>query len=69
MKLFFWFPEEYKNNNIVEVFQTKRKESLRKQFLEVYDIFESHGVRLYPDVEMGDTNIEKYDFQVILIIY
>jgi len=56
IKLFFWFPEEYKNNNIVKVFQTKRKESLKKQFLEVYNIFESHGVRLYPDVEMGDSN-------------
>ena len=56
IKLFFWFPEEYKNNNLVEVFQTKRKESLRKQFLEVYDIFESYGVRLYPNIEIEDTN-------------
>jgi len=56
IKLFFWFPEEYKNNDIVEVFQTKRKESLRKQFFEVYDIFENYGVRLYRDIEMGDTN-------------
>ena len=56
IKLFFWFPEEYKNNNLVEVFQTKRKESLRKQFLEVYDIFEGYGVRLYRDIEMGDIN-------------
>ena len=56
IKLFFWFPEEYKNNNIVEIFQTKRKESLRKQFFEVYDIFENYGVRLYRDIEMGDTN-------------
>jgi len=56
IKLFFWFPEEYKNNNIVEVFQNKRKESLKKQFLEVYDIFESYGVRLYPGVETGETN-------------
>ena len=56
IKLFFRFPEEYKKNNIVEVFQTKRKESLRKQFLEVYDIFDSYGVRLYRDVEMEDTN-------------
>ena len=56
IKLFFWFPEEYKNNNIVEVFQNKRKESLKKQFLEVYDIFESYGVRLYPDVETGEIN-------------
>jgi tetratricopeptide (TPR) repeat protein len=56
IKLFFWFPEEYKNNNIVKVFQTQREESLRKQFLEVYDIFDSYGVRLYRDVEIGDTN-------------
>jgi len=56
IKLFFRFPEEYKNNNLVEVFQTKRKESLRKQFLEVYDIFESYGVRLYPNIEIEDTN-------------
>jgi tetratricopeptide (TPR) repeat protein len=56
IKLFFWFPEEYKNNDILEVFQSKRKESLRKQFLEVYDIFDSYGVRLYRDIEMGDTN-------------
>jgi tetratricopeptide (TPR) repeat protein len=56
IKLFFWFPEEYKNNNIIEVFQTKRNESLRKQFLEVYDIFDSYGVRLYRDIEMEDAN-------------
>ena len=56
IKLFFWFPEEYKNNNIVEVFQSKRKDSLRKQFFEVYNIFDNYGVRLYPDIEMGDTN-------------
>jgi tetratricopeptide (TPR) repeat protein len=56
IKLFFRFPEEYKNNNIVEVFQTERKESLRKQFLEVYDIFENYRVRFYRDIEMGDTN-------------
>ena len=56
IKLFFWFPEEYKNNDIVEIFKTKRKESLREQFLEVYDIFENYGVRLYRDIEMGDTN-------------
>lgn len=29
IKLFFWFPEEYKDNDIVEIFKTKRKESLR----------------------------------------
>jgi tetratricopeptide (TPR) repeat protein len=56
IKLFFWFPEEYKNNNIVEVFKNKRKESLREQFLEVYDIFENYGVRLYRDIEIEDTN-------------
>ena len=56
IKLFFRFPEEYKNNDIVEIFKTKRKESLREQFLEVYDIFENYGVRLYRDIEMGDTN-------------
>ena len=32
IKLFFRFPEEYKNNDIVEIFKTKRKESLREQF-------------------------------------
>ncbi len=56
IKLFFWFPEEYKNNNIVEIFKTKRKESLREQFLEVYDIFENYKVRLYRDIEMGEPN-------------
>ena len=56
IKLFFWFPEEYKNNDIVEIFKTKRNESLRKQFLEVYDIFDSYGVRLYRDIEMEDAN-------------
>ena len=56
IKLFFWFPEEYKNNDIVEIFKTKRKESLREQFLEVYDIFENYGVRLYRDIEIEDTN-------------
>jgi len=56
IKLFFRFPEEYKKNNIVEVFQIQREESLRKQFLEVYDIFESYNVRLYRDIEMGKTN-------------
>jgi tetratricopeptide (TPR) repeat protein len=56
IKLFFWFPEEYKNNNIVEIFKTKRKESLREQFLEVYDIFENYRVRLYRDIEMGEVN-------------
>jgi len=56
IKLFFWFPEEYKNNNIVEVFQTERNEALRNQFLEVYDIFENYGARLYREIEIGDTN-------------
>jgi len=56
IKLFFRFPEEYKKNNIVEIFKTKRKESLREQFLEVYDIFENYGVRLYRDIEMGEPN-------------
>jgi tetratricopeptide (TPR) repeat protein len=56
IKLFFWFPEEYRNNDIVEIFKTKRKESLREQFLEVYDIFENYGVRLYRDIEIGDIN-------------
>jgi len=56
IKLFFRFPEEYKNNNVVEVFQTERKESLRKQFLEVYDIFENYGARFYRDIEIEDTN-------------
>jgi len=56
IKLFFRFPEEYKNNDIVEIFKTKRKESLRAQFLEVYDIFENYRVRLYRDIEMGKPN-------------
>ena len=56
IKLFFRFPEEYKNNNLVEVFQTKRKESLREQFFKVYVIFENYGVRFYPDIEIEDTN-------------
>ena len=56
IKLFFRFPEEYKYNNIVEVFQGKSKESLRKQFFAVYDIFENYGVRFYPDIEIEDTN-------------
>jgi len=56
IKLFFWFPEEYKNNNIVKVFQTERNEALRNQFLEVYDIFENYGARLYREIEIGDTN-------------
>ena len=56
IKLFFWFPEEYKNNEIVEIFKRKRKESLKKQFLEVYDIFENYKVRLYRDIEIGDAN-------------
>ncbi len=56
IKLFFRFPEEYKNNDIVEIFKRKRKESLKKQFSEVYDIFENYKVRLYRDIEIGDTN-------------
>jgi len=56
IKLFFRFPEEYKDNDIVEIFKTKRKESLREQFLEVYDILEYYKVRLYREIEMGDIN-------------
>ena len=54
IKLFFRFPEEYKDNDIVEIFKTKRKESLREQFLEVYDILEYYKVRLYREIEIGD---------------
>jgi len=56
IKLFFWFPEEYKKNDIVEVFKNKRMESLKEQFREVYDILENYRVRLYRDIERGDTN-------------
>jgi len=55
IKLFFWFPEEYKNNDIVEIFKNKRMESLKEQFREVYDILENYRVRLYPNIEIVDT--------------
>lgn len=54
IKLLFWFPDEYKNNSIIEDFQKKRIGSLKEQFLEVYDILYDHNIRLHYKIGIED---------------
>jgi tetratricopeptide (TPR) repeat protein len=55
--LYFRFPEKYREDTRVEAFRNKVCESVRDQFLEVYDIFDRHGIRLYRDIRIKE---EKY---------
>lgn len=58
IKLWFRFPEKYrKEKQLVNVFCKKIYESVKKQFLEVYDILDEYGLRLYRDI-----NVEKENF-------
>ena len=50
IELYFRFPEEYRSDKIIEVFRGKVSESVRDQFLEVYDVLDNYGIRLYRDV-------------------
>jgi hypothetical protein len=55
--LYFRFPEKYRGDTRVEIFRNKICESVRDQFLEVYDIFYRHEIKLYRDITIKE---EKY---------
>ena len=53
--LHFRFPENYRENKqIIEVFKNKIYESIKKEFMEVYDVFFAYGVHLYRDILIGE---------------
>jgi len=58
----FVFPLKYKNNNLIEALEEKVKKSIEDQFLEVYDLFDSYGLRLYKDIkcieDYSETSLE-----------
>jgi len=56
IKLYFRFPEKYRGDKVIEVFRDKVYESVRRQFLEVYDMLDRYGVRLYRDVIIEEEN-------------
>jgi len=53
IKLYFRFPEEYKNKDIIKKFKTKREESIKETFLDVYSILYKNDIRLYRNIETG----------------
>jgi tetratricopeptide (TPR) repeat protein len=52
--LYFRFPEKYRGDMRVEAFRNKICESVMDQFLEVYDIFYRHGIKLYRDIKIKE---------------
>jgi len=54
--LYYRFPAIYKNNSLVIFFKDQIYETISRQFIEVYDILDSYGIRLYRQVVSGDLN-------------
>lgn len=52
--IYFRFPGEYKDSNLAYAFKTKVFESIKVTFLEVYDILDINGLRLYKDITVKD---------------
>ena len=54
IQLFFRFPEEYREDKLIEVFFNRIKESVSFALFEVYDILDSYEMRLYPKIEIEE---------------
>ena len=54
VELYFRFPEEYKDSDIIKALRKKVVESVQKQYQEVYYILDGYGIRLYRDVKVAD---------------
>jgi tetratricopeptide (TPR) repeat protein len=54
VELYFRFPEEYKDSDIIKALSKKVMESVQKQYLEVYDLLDGYGIRLYRDVRIAE---------------
>ncbi|HII05798.1 MAG TPA: tetratricopeptide repeat protein [Methanotrichaceae archaeon] len=54
VELYFRYPEEYKDSDIIEALRQKVVESVQKQYFEVYDILDGYGIRLYRDVKIAE---------------
>ena len=54
--LHFRFPEDYRGDLIIEALQGKIIESVRSQYLKIYDLLYDHGINLYRDIK----HIEKF---------
>jgi tetratricopeptide (TPR) repeat protein len=65
IKLYFRFPEEYRGNDIEEVFIKKTEESIRGQLEEVYDILWDKGVKLTLDTKIEKTYVPEGIVEVI----
>ncbi len=51
--LHFRFPKQYQGDDFAEAVRQGVHESVRSQFMEVYDTLDTYGVRLYRDVKLG----------------
>jgi tetratricopeptide (TPR) repeat protein len=49
--LYFTFPLKYKGNKLIEALRGKVENSIRNQYFEIYDLFESYGFRLPRDIK------------------
>ena len=57
IKLWYRFPEKYREQEqLTNIFCKKTYESVKKQFLEVYDILDEYGLRLYKDIQVEKKN-------------
>ncbi len=61
--LYFQFPIKYKNSDLVKALEEKIKNSIEKQFSELYDLFDGYGLRLYKSIncmeEFTETGLEE----------
>ncbi len=53
--LYFRFPEDYRGDQIIEALQGKIIESVRSQYLEIYDLLYDNGINLYRDIKHIET--------------
>jgi tetratricopeptide (TPR) repeat protein len=54
--LYFRFPEIYQGGHLIDALSGKIIESVRKQYLEVYDLLYNYGISLYRDIK----HLDKY---------
>jgi len=54
VELYFRFLEEDKGSDIINALRQKIVESVQKQYLEVYDLLDRYGIRLYRDVKVAE---------------
>jgi len=52
IKLYFRFPEVYRGEKVLQAICSGVIDSIKKQFIEVYDILDSYGIRLYRDIRI-----------------